>query len=414
MNKKLFLIFFSAAVLRLSLLFVGYHGDLNNNISWGLMGFVRGLDGFYEYEIWPYSAPNQPPLYILLFVLLRAIWEFINTTAYSLNQSVGLFPSAFVWFWESRGMIFLVKLPSVLADLTIGFLIYRFLKPKKPSWSMPVLVLWLFNPLVWYNSAIWGQTDAVVNLLGLIGIVKLLNKKLIGSAVWFTLSFLFKGSLAIFVPVLIFVAIRQKHEVKTWLKAAAASLLVGALISIWFHPKLDLYFWLFKLYNNQILPGEIGFLTANAFNFWWLIDPGRTYDSKMFFGLSARLWGYVLSLGLILPLVLKLKKIKSKNVFFALSLSALITFLFMSRIHERYLYPFFPAAALAIPFYPWILPAYLTLSLTHFFNLYHLFWVPNFRPLEDLYLNPEFMNLLSVVQIAGFIYLYYLYFAKSK
>jgi len=414
MNKKLFLIFSSAIILRLSLFFIGYHGDLNNNISWGLTGFTRGLDGFYEYETWSYSVPNQPPLYILLFVFLQAIWELVYACASWLNDSISLFPSAFIWFWQNRGMILLVKTPSLLADLVIGLLIFRFLKNKKPKWALRGLLLWLFNPVVWYNSAVWGQTDVFVNLLGFVGILNLLDRKLVSSVIWFTLSFLFKGSLAIFAPIIIYVILKQKYEIKTLLKASIFFLLIIALVSIWFHPKLDLYLWLFNLYKNQILPGEIGFLTANAFNFWWLVNPGRVYDSKIFFGLSVRVWGYFISLGLILPLILKLKKIKPKKIFFALGLSALVTFLFMSRIHERYLYPFFPMATVSLAYYPQILPVYLILSLTHLLNLYHLFWVPNFSLLENLYTNYNFMNLLSTIQIIGFFYLYYIYFAKSK
>ena len=67
-KQKLILIVFSVAfILRIYMIFVGYHGDLNNNISWGLLSFERGLKGFYESSIWPFSAPNQPPLTILLF-----------------------------------------------------------------------------------------------------------------------------------------------------------------------------------------------------------------------------------------------------------------------------------------------------------------------------------------------------------
>lgn len=414
MNKKVLIILILGFVLRLMVMFWGYHGDLNNNISWGTMGFVRGLNGFYEYDIWSFSAPNQPPLYILLFVFLRAVWEYVYDFIRSLNAQIPIFPSPFIWFWEERGMTFLVKIPSILADLGIGLLLYNFVKKHKPKYALLALVIWLINPVTWYNSAVWGQTDAIVNLLGLLGIFALLNKKLVFTSVYFTLSILFKGSLAIFVPVLLFVAVKQNYKPTVWLKAIFAAALIAVGVSLWFYPKFDLFIWLINLYRERILPGEIGFLTANAFNFWWLVDPGRTYDSIKFFGLTARLWGYLLSLGLIALLFLRLKKPKNEKVFYALALSALITFLFMSRIHERYLYPFFPVATVLMTYKPKLVIPISILSLAHLMNLYHLFWVPNVDFWEALYTNPAFMNIVAATQLIIFAILYGKYFFNSK
>src|SRR3989344_3257685 len=128
LRNKLFLILIAALALRLSLIFVAYHGDLNNNISWGTLAVERGLNGLYgspDANDWPYSAPNQPPLTILMFTGLGLVWRFINSSAWWLNNNFSFFPSGFIWFWERSGMTLLVKLPSLLADLGIGYLIYK-------------------------------------------------------------------------------------------------------------------------------------------------------------------------------------------------------------------------------------------------------------------------------------------------
>jgi len=407
MNKKVLIILVLGLILRLMVMFWGYHGDLNNNISWGTMGFARGLNGFYEYDIWSYSAPNQPPLYILLFVFLRSVWHYLYDFIRFLNAQVSVFPSPLIWFWEERGMVLLVKIPS---DLGLGLLIYNFIKKQKHKFAFFALTFWLINPVVWYNSAVWGQTDVIVNLLGLLGIIALFNKKLVLTSVYFTLSFLFKGSLAIFAPVLLFVAVKQKHTLNAWMKAVLAFVAVMVCVSLWFHPKFDLFIWLINLYRERILPGEIGYLTANAFNFWWLVDSGMTYDSVKFAGLTVRIWGYLISLGLIAPLLVKLKETKKENVIYALCLSALITFLFMSRIHERYLYPFFPVATILTAYRPKLLIPISILSLVHLMNLYHLFWVPNFSLWENFYQNQKFMSVLSLIHIIIFVFLYWHYF----
>jgi len=207
-NKKLLLIFSLALFLRLSLIFVAYHGDLNNNISWGKLAVERGLNGFYGFPSesfekvnWEYSAPNQPPLTILLFAGLRTVWLWVERFSWFLNNNIKIFPSGFIWFWELKGMILLVKLPSIFADLGIGLMIYHYVinKTKDERKALILTVVWLSNPIIWYNSSVWGQTDSVVNLLGLAGVLALMEKNLVRFVLFFSLSFLFKGSLGIFI-----------------------------------------------------------------------------------------------------------------------------------------------------------------------------------------------------------------------
>ncbi len=391
-----------ALILRLGVLFLGYHGDLNNNISWGTFAVDRGLINFYEGEGWPNSAPNQPPLTLLLFALTRIAWLGVETSIWWLNNNIPIFPSPLIWFWEQKGMILLVKLPSLVADLAIGVLIYNFFKKDRKAFLLSSL--WLFNPLVWYNSSIWGQTDSIVNLLGLLGILALLERRLTKFLVWFTLSLLFKGSLAIFIPILAYVAIKQKYHVGQWVKASAISLLVIILASVWFHPQLDLLTWLADLYQKRILPGEIGYLTANAFNFWWLVDPGKVLDSTLYLGLPARVLGAVATgFGISLVILWLTKEVTPKKIFFALSVTSLISFLFMTRIHERYLYPFFVPATFLLGFLPGLLWIYLGFAVIHLINLYNLFWVPGFAPLEAQLLVSWFTQALAVTHLFFFV-----------
>jgi Gpi18-like mannosyltransferase len=431
MKRILVLVFLLAFILRLSLVLTAYHGDLNNNISWGTLAVERGLNGFYgsaNADDWPYSAPNQPPLTILMFAGLRYIWIGIDKIAWWINYDVRIFPSRFVWFWRDQGMTILVKLPSIISDLGVGWLIYKYLSKKKTVKSGFMLsALWLFNPTTWYNSSIWGQTDSIVNLLGLTAVFYLLKKDFVKFTVFFTLSFLFKGSLGIFVPILGLIALYQKHSISVWFKSIAYSLVIIALISIWFHPYLSFPFWIINLYKNRILPGEIGYLTANAFNFWWLIDSGKVLDSTLFFSLPARIWGMFCTLVAMVSIIfwifglrilnlfriskfgfrdfLKGKfKLEDSRIFISLSLTALITFLFMTRIHERYLYPFFPYATLSLAFFPWLFVPYIILAIIHLLNLYHLFWAPSIPFLEFLYENSNFTILLSLMNMLVFFY----------
>lgn len=391
----------TAFIFRLSLLFIGYHGDLNNQISWGKLITERGTVNFYEGNEWPYSAPNQPPLTILLLGLMSLLWNVINVISWSLNNTLTIFPSGFIWFWEGRGIIFIMKLPSILADLGIGWLIYTFFKEKKEFKKAIVLAsVWLFNPIVWYNSSVWGQTDSIVNLLGLLSVLSLLKKRLAWSTFWFTLSLLFKGSLSYFAPIFLAVSVYQKYSLKEWFISFVTAVLPITFVSLLFHPSIDFPLWLYNLYTNRFIPGEIGYLTANALNFWWLVDSGKTYDSILFFGMPARFWGFLLPFAVIALNLWNLRKgVTDKKLFFALALTALTIFLFMTRIHERYLYPFFPYATLLLGYVPLVWLVYIPLSIIHLLNLYNLFWVPSIPVLESLLKNGQVTNILSLTSL---------------
>ncbi len=406
MKRLLLPIFSFAFLLRFLLIPSAFHGDLNNNISWGNAAVTGGLTGYYERQHWEFSAPNQPPLYILLFTATSFIYKSVSDVSWLLNSKISVFPSSFIWFWELKGMTYLVKLPSILADLGIGYVIYKFFKGRKnEKLGIGLASLWLFNPLTWYNSAVWGQTDALVNLLGLVAILALLNGKLIKTLVFITLSVLFKGSLALFIPLLLIFALKKRYPLVLWIKGLAASALVLIASAVMFHPNIDLPLWMANLYLNRFFPGEIGYLTANSFNFWWLVDSGKTLDNVVYFGLSARMWGLI-GVGVTIAGlgVWTWRKFNEKRALLTLTILSLVTFLFMTRIHERYLYPFFPLATLLVGLIPGFWVTYTIFSLTHLFNLYHLFWVPSSVIFEGVYTNPTFASAIAVVNIISFIF----------
>ncbi len=413
MNKKLILLFLITFVLRIFLINVAFHGDLYNNLSWGNALLKYGTNGFFEQKVWEHSVPNQPPLYILLFAFTSFLFKNINNLIFYLNNNVGIFPSSLVWFWQGSGNIILLKLPSIIADLGIAFVIYKFFKNRNLGFRL--VVIWLFNPITFYNSAIWGQTDPIVNLLGLISIYFLINKKLVNSLLFLTLSLLFKGSLAIFVPVLLIYAIWQKYNLKIWIKAILISAIATILITVWFHPNLDLPIWLINLYTKQILPGEIGDLSANAFNFWYLVNPGKVLDSIKYFGITAHSIGYAITLIIIGFTTLKLQKQKTeKKLLFSLAIVALTSFLFMTRIHERYLYPFFPIATILIGFVPELIIPYLILSTTFLLNMYNLFWAPGIPVLENILKTTQLPNILAVINLIVFVSFLFCFLKNKK
>lgn len=414
-NRNLVVLLLVGFVFRILLFSVARHGDINNNISWGEELLRRGTVNFYEGISWPFSAPNQPPLYLYLFGVVSAVISSVSFIINYLNSHFGAFPSSLVWWWGTNGELLVTKLPSIFADTAIAIVLYRFFTNKKHG--LLAAAFWLINPVIWYNSGIWGGTDSIVNLLGLISFYFLFRRRLTKSSIFLVLSLLFKGSLALFAPLWLLVVIYQRFPFVRIVNALLLSGLVTILVSFPFHPSFDLPVWLFNLYTLRFFPGEIGSLTANAFNFWWLVDSGKTLDSTVFFGLTARVWGIIAMLSFYSVVCLKIKKnISEIQVVFAASLIALVSFLFMTRIHERYLYPLFPFLTIIAVKYKWARVPLVLLSLVNLANLYHLFWAPGVDSLKAMYTNPMFMVFLSLISLLVFLFLFirYLSFTISE
>jgi Gpi18-like mannosyltransferase len=191
-----------AIILRLILVLISkWHPDLPNHIDWGLRFLSYGPKNFYENSVWGVSWPNQPFGSILLFALMAIIKNWLFGFIMFLNNTFSFFPSFIIPVLESNLHAWLVKLPFILSDIGLGYLIYKIVDQFKPQKAIFAACLFLFNPVLIYNSTIWGQTDSLINLLALLGIYLTFKKKYFLGIIIFLSTFLFKLSLIIYLPI---------------------------------------------------------------------------------------------------------------------------------------------------------------------------------------------------------------------
>ena len=195
-----------AFLLRLALvLLADYHPDLINHLDWGERFWDYGPRAFYSQSIWRASWPNQPPGTIYLFAFLMKLYQKLFSLAWWLNLKIALFPSFIFPFLEKKLPVIMVKLPFILADLALGWLIYQLVakelgRQRSARWASG---LFLFNPALIYNSTIWGQTDSLINFLALLSFWAMIKRCYFWAAFTFCLSLYFKLSLIIWAPVLV-------------------------------------------------------------------------------------------------------------------------------------------------------------------------------------------------------------------
>lgn len=415
MQRKILILFLGAFVFRMILAFVAWHPDLNNHVDWGIRFWQYGPGDFYQQNVWSFTWPNQPPGTIIIFALIRKLFEGIFNFFWWINVTLPVFPSNIMLFFEERLYQALLKLPAILADLGIAYLIWRFFKLQGGE-KLGILgaSFFLFNPVVWYNSSIWGQTDATVNFFGLLAFILLLGRKLTFAFLCLAVSLFIKASLLILVPIFIIIAWRQIYHRQEWVKAILISLLVVGLLTLPF-ARGEPFSWLVNLYQQKVFGWQLHVITANAFNFWAAITGIHERPDILLFGsLSFQKWGYILFGVSIIPLFLKIyKNQNSLNIIWVLALTFFSSFMLLTGMHERYLYPLFPFLTILAVREKRLMWLLILVSGIHLLNLYNFWWYPRIEVIVNmLSLGDRLMpRILGGVMFLIFVWVY-LYFFK--
>jgi Gpi18-like mannosyltransferase len=395
--------------LRLLLILVsGWHPDLPNHIDWGLRFLSYGSHNFYENSVWSVSWPNQPFGSILLFGLMAIIKNSLFSLIMFFNNTFSFFPSFIVPVLESNLHVWLVKIPFILSDIGLAYLIYKIVNNVQPQKAILATCLFLFNPVLIYNSTIWGQTDSLINLLAILGIYLTFQKKYFLGIILFLSTFLFKLSLIIYLPIFGLLILKRIKDWRQFILPIISFLIFIFLLTIPFtFGDKSPFQWLWYMYTNRVLPRQGSMLNGNAFNLWALIfgiDLGKSEFSQIF-GLSYQLIGRILYVLFLLPIWFKF--IKSKltltNLLMALTISAFGCFIFLTNMHERYLYPIFPLISIlaVLPKSYIKIKSIVVLSIIHFLNLYNLWFYPLIKPLKFLLTFSNFFvcRLFSIILI---------------
>ena len=159
----------------------GYQVDMNLWRYWGETMLANGPAKFYQ----AVSFCDYPPLYPTILALLAGLAKLFNASA-----SSGL-------------SLIIFRLPAILADLGIAYIIFRMARRKMGD-TLATLIALLFalNPLAWFNSAVWGQVDSLFFLLMLLCFIFLGRKKHWAAGVMFGLAMMCKFQAIIFLPAL--------------------------------------------------------------------------------------------------------------------------------------------------------------------------------------------------------------------
>ncbi|MFZ0546300.1 MAG: hypothetical protein WAM60_12725 [Candidatus Promineifilaceae bacterium] len=316
----------------------------------------------------------------------------------------------------------LIKLPAILADLATAALLVRQAAKQTAVWRILAATLYLFNPAVWYVSVYWGQTDAIY-VFSLIAALMLLAHGVVMPAwVYYCLSLGVKlqGLPLLFLFFVWTVVYNGRRALVKGLAAAGVTALV--LISPW-------------LLNGRLIElaratiSRSSRVVQSAYNGWYFILGERAgmagaSQAPGFPPISYQIISLFLFLMVVLFVtILTIRRREQLSLPVTAVVLTLAAFLFLTDIHERYLFPVLPLLLWAASQRRRLLWLYLILTVTWFFNLVT---IASFAP--DLWTNlvawkrpyPLHIELLkdaawvvSAVHLTIFIWLSHFLIAKS-
>ena len=252
--------------------------------------------------------------------------------------------------------------------------------------------VYLLLPPVLLIGAIWGQADSLLAFFVLLTIYFVAGNQPVAAGLAFTAGFFVKPQIVAVLPLLGFWLVRDTPP-RTWLRVAGWSTVLAIALAWPFFPSLLPWRPLHELASH--LQGSVDrypYNSVNADNLWAVFpdfggrcdvetchDPttgGAVRHGSEYLGLTTRTWGLALYLLSSVAVIAILRRTRSTG-FLALgtSLCALAFFVFMTRMHERYLFPFFLPALVACSLLrsAALWRAFAVLATVHLLNLYDVY-----------------------------------------
>ncbi len=383
----------------------GFQADLDAFRFWADDLATNGLSGFYGRDFFHDYTPGY--LYVLWLVGLA-------------GNALG-------------GIGDLIKIPPILADLVVGWLVWSMIRELGGRDRLALLggLIAVLNPIAWFDSVVWGQVDAFGVVFLLLALRALWRDRPERAAIYTVVAAIIKPQLGILVPLVAVVTIRRAlwpardadplgssaqpagggllarlrdlerrtgspWRIVTTGVAGYATALVLCLpfgLSVLEFSAAPPFVASGLLDQIGVAAGGYPYLSVNAYNAWAVL-PGDTGNSlanagtwvcdlaqvpadrcgagvAVFGAVPAVVVGTVL-LALTIGAVIWMvaRRPDRPTLLVGLAALALAFFAVPTRVHERYGFPFFALGAILFAVSPrWRIP-FVVLAVATFANMY--------------------------------------------
>lgn len=372
-------------------------GDVLMYTDWGQALAIEGPSGFYA----KLDTVDYPPGYLYV---LWAVGEISRMVAPgSPVEALGVAAS-------------LMRIPPIAFDVCAGFLLYLIVRrwagssPNAEHTALIAAAIYLFNPVTWYDSAIWGQTDSVGACLILISVIALTQWSSEAAAAIATLAALVKPQFGVVLIPLVGAVLLRRHLYfgsnlasdalfgrTYWLRNDGPVRLISSFVTaiIVFYVVLAPFDLDARSFIQRMTKTATfyNYLSVNAFSAWALIGSGNTpaiifatpetfgekiswsHDDIPILGIftGADIGSFLLVLGFGLGVARLIWSADRWSIVLVGAYFSMCFFMLPTRVHERYLIPTFAFASLLAALDRKWLWATITLAVASFINIHGIF-----------------------------------------
>lgn len=364
--------------------------------------YYNTFDTFW-YRNWAFSLPNglfdvytrakeisldYPPLYLFCLYLTGWAYRFFGYNCGAFMQ------------------MFLMKFWPVVFDVCCTLMVYIAARKWSETGALFAAALWASNPSVFFNTAFWGQTDALMAFLLIAAFYLADTEKPIWACVMFAVAGLTKYQSLFFTPVLL-VFIFRRFGIKRLLYGIGAAAGTVAAVFLPFMIGAHDPFLFFKVYLGGV--GTYKYLTFNAYNIYGLFSLNTVDDSASIIGgFNFIHLNFIVLAAIVIYVCYLVLKGKRCDIYVGALLIMQCVFMLSTRMHERYQMVVLPFALLSFirtreKGFAW---QFVWLTLITLVNQAVILLNVNFDVSYEAYM-PQIMQIFSSVNLAVFIHTVY-------
>jgi hypothetical protein len=269
------------------------------------------------------------------------------------------------------GIRVLMKVPPVLADFGLmALVVYSF--RGRPWWAVIGAAVVMFHPAIVDVSAWWGQYESIYVLFALAAAVFAINGHNGPAAAFLALSLMTKPQALPFIlpfAAWFWATGGLREIVRTGFIGAATIFVVWLPFLAADGPTH--YLRNLTTYQNVVFP----VMSLHAWNIWWIfqmVTLGTFVNdqTKVLGPITFRILGYLITVLISLIVAAQIVRTPTpRTLILGLAASALVWYVFLTQMHERYAFPALLFLLLLVPERR-ILALYLVLAVVNILNLW--------------------------------------------
>jgi Gpi18-like mannosyltransferase len=300
----------------------GYETDMACWTIWSQTAAGEGLTGIYTSGIFI----DYPPGYVYVLHLLGNIANLLGIEVFT------------------PGYNLLVKMPSIIADMVLVYIIYSKASEKiNGRWGAVLALLYMIHPMVILDSAGWGQVDGLLTLFVVLYLIALKDKKIVKASVCFTIGLLIKPQMLFFGPVLAVVFIkyvmgkgfRKGFSVFAKGFGFSAAIFIAAVLPL---SSGQRWTWVIEKYFGAV--ESYDFITLNSANLYGMLGLNWM---ELTTSTAGKVWFIVSISAMVISVagyfILSFMDRKDGRMFFLAAVLMTGIFVLGPKMHERYIFP---------------------------------------------------------------------------